>query len=1568
MRTTKLIAFILICLLGTLTLQADPITREQAMQKAERHLTGQPGSRKLIPVTNARKLAPRRQAPSTTEAYYAFNRGTQEGFVLVAADDRIESVLGYTDQGEFDYEQMPDNMRNHIDALEEQVRYLMAHPELTVAKAPVHPKINEMMTTRWNQGDPYWLYCPKYSGTYTVTGCVATAMAQVLYYQREKSVDEIQANIPGYTTEALKIAVSGIAAGSPIDWKNMQNSYNSNSTQLQKEAVARLMQYCGVAVEMDYNLSKNGGSGAQSYKVAEAMNNYFGYGGNARFVDQSNNYNETTWDALIYNELAAGRVVYLSGYNQDYSSGHAFVCDGYDGNHCFHINWGWGGSSNDYFLLTALNPSQQGIGGSEDGSGFTYGQAAIIGCEPPYHKDKAISFAQPAVKTLCVAKDLGWDTNGDGNLSYGEAAAVTDLGTVFQGANISSFNELYYFTGITTIGEEAFSGCTRLSALKFPKKLTSIKDGAFKNCTALRTLTLPSNLKEIGDNAFEGCKNLAAPTFPDGLLHIGSHAFSGCQAFKDVILPSSLQELGEGTFDGCTNLVNFTVKNPAPQSMIVGNSLFADIDLSVATLYIPQGTRSYFAQSETWNVFGIIKEMRDHTRGSFAALATNKDFYLYNVGTGRFLTKGEAWGTQAVVGQEPMRYQFRSSGSNYYLYSNDTGKSGKVLFRTWSDNQVGEDIAACFVDGSLSSNAYWTVTDLGDNVYTLQIPSSQSQYNQDQFFGVNLDHESNTASPTYGAYSDISYSELPYNCQWRLVLYDADAETLYQEGETLGNLLTTANKQKLYVSTEQAVYDNMNSTLEEIKAAQYTLRNKLGYINFKDETFRTYALAQWDTDGNGELSYTEAAKVTSLGLTIGGSTYVTLEDLQYFTGVTVLDISCFQNCKSLERITLPENVVILDKRIFYGCSKLKEIRLPASIIAIGDNTFYGCSALTSVTVDCPDPSNINLGSNVFSSVASKATLYVPFGSKSLYEQADQWKAFSNIKEVRGTIRPTSSPIATNTVGYIMHVGTGRCLTKGETYGTQAVAGTDKLEYKFFQNAAKTEGIYYLYSDQTGSEKKVLFRTSSDTKIGVGVKACFVDGNAGSTAYWNMVEDETTHTFTMQVPETDDNYTEGEFLGVAPYHQSGFATPTYGLYWDVTASGSGNNIRWAFITVNDWEAAVDINNNAEELRKLLVKAATADVDATTEQSVYDNMESSAEELNRACRSLMEKLHLITFTDNRARDICINNWDTDFDGYLSYEEAAAVKDIQTAFKGKSFASLDELRYFTGLTTLTAEAFRACTSLVSLYLPATLTTIENNVFTSCSALKYIAALAPQVIQVTTSSAIPTSTLFVDESLMEAYATDAVWGSKCTIKEYTGIPTVTAGTASRQYGRSNPAVKSNYQITGAPVNGTPAITCDAVATTPAGEYPIEAAAGTITTPGLVLVNGVLTIDKAPLTVTANSYTRKMGEENPEFEVTYKSFRNRETYEVLNKLATVTCEATPESPAGDYPIVPSGAEADNYEFTYVNGVLTVETPDGISSPKANSETEEIYNLAGQRILQPIRGVNIIGNKKYIIK
>ena len=174
-----------------------------------------------------------------------------------------------------------------------------------------------------------------------------------------------------------------------------------------------------------------------------------------------------------------------------------------------------------------------------------------------------------------------------------------------------------------------------------------------------------------------------------------------------------------------------------------------------------------------------------------------------------------------------------------------------------------------------------------------------------------------------------------------------------------------------------------------------------------------------------------------------------------------------------------------------------------------------------------------------------------------------------------------------------------------------------------------------------------------------------------------------------------------------------------------------------------------------------------------------------------------------------------------------------------------------------------------------------------------------------------------------------------------------------------------------GAPVFGTAETSCDVtnIATTPVGTYPISVLPGTITTTGVEYREGEFIITQAPLTITAKSYTRNVGEPNPEFELTYKSFRNRETDTVFTVRPVITCEATPESPAGEYEIVVSGAEAHNYAITYVNGTLTVVNPAGIKDLTTDGkDNEPVFDLQGRKVLQPKRGVYVTNKRKVIVK
>ena len=1561
--TKHLFAFMLLWMAAAVS--AAPITREQARLRAVEFLKAVPGSRQLAPVKDQQKLSPRRKAARTTgtqseELYYVFNRGENGGYVIVSGDDQTLPVLGYTEEGEFDYNNLPDNMRAWLQDYEEELLFLSGTPALSKpAYAPVHDKIEPMVTTKWNQGSPYNDECPLYFNQgRSVTGCVATAMAQVMYYQRAKSVTEVQADIPSYTGNTAyngnKLSVPGIAAGSPIDWDNMLNTYGSGATAKQKLAVAQLMHYCGVAVQMDYT---NASSGAYSYNVSTALPKYFGYGSSVRYVTKGSGYTDDTWDALLYKELAEGRPFYLSGSNSQ--GGHAFVCDGYDGNHCFHINWGWGGSSDGYFLLTSLNPGSQGIGGT--GDGYAGGPEAVLGIEPVNYAEKAMPISNATVKKVCIE---AFDADGDGVFTFGEAAAVKKLGDAFKGQGITTFEELYNFTGLTEIDDDAFSGCTRLTTIKLPKGLKRIGARAFENCRALKTFSLPDGLTSIGESAFYGCRVLVNQTLPMGISNIEDNTFNGCLAFTTVELPLGIQHIGEQAFAGCTKLTTVTVKSISPQDITLGADVFAGIDLSAATLNAAQGTRSYFANADQWKEFGNLYEDRNLAQGKFATLETNKKYYIYNVGTGYYLTKGEAWGTQAIVANtdEPMRFELRRSNSMpdgvYYLYSNDTGNSSRhYLFRTNTDSSVGSGVMACFVDGqSLSATTcYWKIAtvDGQSNVYTIQMPSNVSGYDANKYLGVQLDHASNAASPTYGIYSDIVYADYTRNCQWMLVEYDEESTNKYQAALQLKNLLTIGNSKRVDTVNEQDVYDNFDSSMDDIEKAMRSLRRKLNFINFVDKAARSALVAAYDFDGNAELSFSEAATIESLGNELQGNTsLVDLSDLQHFTGARTLAGNSYKDCTALRTVIVPKSVTDIYYRAFMNDSKLETVELPQHLSNIGDNAFYGCSSLKEVRVAVANPANISLGSNIFSGVTlSKAVLYVPQGSKELYAAADVWKEFGAIKEMRAVVTPKFSKPELNTNYYVYNLGAQRSIAKGEAYGTQAVVDLNGFAYQLRRSNSMAEGLYYLYAEGSGTTNHVLFRTSTDSKVGEGTKACFVDGTLSTKAYWKLEEVEgLENVYTLSVPSTDAEYVEGEYLGTDYYHSTGYTYGTNGIYWDISNETSPENTQWGFISVAEVEAAEAFFDLTEQLKDLLNLADAKSVEATSEHAVYDDFGSSEEQIKAAIQSLRGKLHYIDFVDNRAKTLCVNRWDTDEDGEISQEEAAVVTDLSTVFRTASgIKSLDELKYFTGLTTISEEAFRSCSGLISIYIPAGVTSIGKNAFTGNSALKYMAVLSPSGVVDATEAGLTTKPMvFVPKALMEAYGADETW-NKGTIEEYTAVPTVTAEAASRIYGRSNSSL--TYKVTGAPINGVPTLSSEAEATSPIGEYPIIVEAGTITTPDLQLVSGVLTVERAPLTLTARSYTRNIGEENPTFEFANSSLKNREKIaDVLLVQPTLECDATAESPAGTYEIRIYGAETANYELTYVNGTLTVVDPTGVRSISAENEAETIYDLSGRRV------------------
>lgn len=392
MAKNRILSLLMLCLSLGLLAQAAPVTLQQAQQEAVGFLKNkQIANRNITPVALSNNM----MKAGNQNAYYIFNIGDNQGFVIVAGDDRINPILGFSDEGCFDEAKAPVNMKNWLDEYAKQIALLdnVAGIEGAIAAPKTRDMIDTrnsiapLLTTKWDQARPYWNKCPQVKnedGEYepSYTGCVATAMSQIMkYYNHPAQTTQV---IPSYsytygtgnmgeyitqTTEELPVTT--------FDWTHMMDSYNGSEDVVYTDAVATLMLYVGHAAHMTYALTA---SGTTDPYIPKAFNNYFDY--NAQLVYRSD-YDQQGWEDMVYQELVAGRPMVYNG-RAGSGGGHSFVCDGYECGDYYHINWGWGGLGNGYFQLSIMNPHAAGIGASTSAEGYNIDQTAIIGIAPGY--------------------------------------------------------------------------------------------------------------------------------------------------------------------------------------------------------------------------------------------------------------------------------------------------------------------------------------------------------------------------------------------------------------------------------------------------------------------------------------------------------------------------------------------------------------------------------------------------------------------------------------------------------------------------------------------------------------------------------------------------------------------------------------------------------------------------------------------------------------------------------------------------------------------------------------------------------------------------------------------------------------------------------------------------------------------------------------------------------------------------------------------------------------------------------------------------------------------------------
>jgi hypothetical protein len=557
---------------------AGEITEEQALRKAQQVLKG----KQLVKQQAARS----RGGSNAPSAYYVFNAKANGGFAVIAANDQMPEVLGYAEQGHLDPSTAPDNVKWLLDyyaRIAQSLKNTSAHVDRVARTrgASGRTELVPLMNTKWDQDDIYQEQCPEINGNKTLTGCVATAMAQVVNFF-QWPLNSVRETV-GYTsnkneTMKPKIDLPTLPARK-FNWFNMTN-----------DDIAWLMRYCGQSVLMNYNLDE---SLANSTSIPGALISVFNFSKGVDRVEREE-FTDDEWEEVLYKEIELGRPVIYSGFQG--STGHTFVLHGYkDGQ--FYINWGWGGDFDGYFTLTSLTPSNMN---------FSEKQEAIVGIQPASNND--ISFEE---KTELGFREVVVQTPGQlatllpesvryyisrlkvsGDINGADIDVIVDMaGNKYGGDNQGRLSKLdlsdahilggtpygsVYTTEENTIGNSMFNQCITLKEIILPKALVKIGYHAFTR-TDLTSIVIPKNVKEIYGSSLEvvnlesiivdeqnptyysrnnaiyeretgklvrGCK---ASGIPEGVEVIGSEAFSNA-GMESIILPKSIKEIGDFAF------------------------------------------------------------------------------------------------------------------------------------------------------------------------------------------------------------------------------------------------------------------------------------------------------------------------------------------------------------------------------------------------------------------------------------------------------------------------------------------------------------------------------------------------------------------------------------------------------------------------------------------------------------------------------------------------------------------------------------------------------------------------------------------------------------------------------------------------------------------------------------------------------------------------------------------------------------------------------------------------------------------------------------------------------------
>ena len=578
------------------------------------------------PSADGRELVVLKSNPSVALIGYA-----DGAYAVVTADDRFPAIVGvsstpYSNGSNSNFEFW---LRSMTAALAYRAEHNMPAKIIAPDPALYATNVDPMLTTFWDQLTPYNNLLP--SGIYT--GCVATAMAQVLNFHKLP-----EHGIGSRTISAKGTPITANFEEDYYDWPNMRDSYlHGDYTETEADAVALLMRDCGVAANMQYGNVFDGGSGAFSEDAADGLRKYFGFE-NAKCLAR-NNYSEEEWMDFVYNELCNVGPLYYGGTDMALFSGHAFVLHGYNEEGLVYVNWGWSGEDDGYYDISLLNPPGNKFSAQQDmiigieGEGSVLASIdTIVTVRKPGELAEKLDTLRERVASLKVLGNINgtdmrairWMAGNDENLDRTKGRLrqldLSEAHIVKGGEAYINDNGKVLHTSDQVLTSRLFYGCRNLRQLILPADILTIEPGAFAMCSSLKEIDIAN-----GDDKTYIFKNHTIfpksdtcriqevlPTFKGsyvidkGITAIDDYAFAGCTGMTQVEIPSTVATVGSYAFQGCNGLSVIKIINyDVPET---GVNAADGVNLGKCTLRVPASSKERYKRHEVWGAFSNIQE------------------------------------------------------------------------------------------------------------------------------------------------------------------------------------------------------------------------------------------------------------------------------------------------------------------------------------------------------------------------------------------------------------------------------------------------------------------------------------------------------------------------------------------------------------------------------------------------------------------------------------------------------------------------------------------------------------------------------------------------------------------------------------------------------------------------------------------------------------------------------------------------------------------------------------------------------------------------------------------------